>query len=451
MRWWSTAKWLVLLTLLSMVFIRLVWMNLRVYSIQVDPRVFTAFQELEEAGVSCSQEKLPISANLLSKGRSEGKLESLTSWQTSILYRFYLSLSCKNGQFSIQTYLRNNQTLLLSTIFFCLLIVRIFCRSWLFLLIVAAILLSRGRLISSIELLSGFNLSMFLISFWALSLFHFLRSGSLFSFALSNITLTLLVELEPVYFILFSVTPLMMFAGYIFRFPVVALAMLRVRLDRSRARRLRGQERYDGIEPFSGRRQLYRGIKTLIIGQKELVEEPTEKYQASMFRRIRLFKPLRVPFSLWAYHRHRWLIFGLSQIIYTLLIGLIFFWFYKENRFEILDYHNRMIFSWLKFVGNQFDVDIIIGLLVLIFVLAMKPIEGLLSFWEAVWFFLSSYFLLLLACFFIDYWNATVSVLGALQFWRGPLVVLWMEPVFLTMALLCLYHTVVVIDRRVFG
>lgn len=449
MRWWSTAKWLILLTLVTMVFIRLVWMNLRVYNIQPDPRALTTLVDIQKTGTACSPDNALLSAGKL-QFVGERVSEGLSSWQNSILYRQYMALSCKNGFFSSQTYMRNNQTLLLLIIFICILIVRLFCRSWQFVFIVAAVLLSRGRLMSVNEHLSGINLMMFFCSLWALCLFHFLRSGSLLSFVLSLVVICLLVELEPVSFALFFVLPILMFLGYSARFRVISAAISRVRFDRSRARRLLGQEVSDFDERFSGRRRLYHGIRSLITGQSGAKTDSIEKTQGDIFFRVRLLKPLKVPFSLWAYHRHRWLIFALVQLGVALISLAVIFWYMSDHSWY-LSRNNLILSEWLMSVVGRFDLDITVGLFLLVFVLSIKPAEGLLSFWEAAWFFSVSYVFLLIFAFVWDRLNEIVFYDNEVLLWRGPQVVLWFEPVFLTVTLLSLYHTVIVIDRRVFG
>ena len=165
-----TGKVILGLILVLMVLMRLVWMDLRDYSITIDPHVVSLLStepgsekcSLDDSGVSFPQQ--PIA------------LKHLPDWAESRLYGFYLSLSCDGGQLNVPSYIRMNQGLLILCVVLCVIITRCFARDWLLCLSTAAILLSRGRLMTANGDISGQNLVMSLMTFWFCALCHWLRS-----------------------------------------------------------------------------------------------------------------------------------------------------------------------------------------------------------------------------------------------------------------------------------
>ena len=100
------------------------------------------------------------------------------SWEDSFLYRSFVRLSCQDGKLRLGSYMRMNQGLLVLTIVSCVLLSRFFVRNWFINLAVAAVLLSRGRLIAANGYISGQSIIMCLMTLWMCGVFHWLRSGS---------------------------------------------------------------------------------------------------------------------------------------------------------------------------------------------------------------------------------------------------------------------------------
>lgn len=161
-RQWQISFGIVLMTMILM---RLIWMDLREYSINIDPRVADSLES--------------VTRDFCQQNLTEDKVSiELGSWESSHLFRRLLLHSCRSGQFSQGVYTRFNQGLIAFVVFFCALTTRFLTGRWLTSLVVALILTSRGRLMGSVELLSGQPMLMFLFSGWFCLLAHWLRSAS---------------------------------------------------------------------------------------------------------------------------------------------------------------------------------------------------------------------------------------------------------------------------------
>ena len=129
----KTGKLLLGLTLVIMVLMRLVWMDLRSYTITMDPKAMLAMSE-ERADGPCllKGKSLQFPQQLI-------PVKHLPDWSDSFLFNFYVSLSCDNGYLNTNSYVRMNQGLLIISIIMCVLLTRFFARNWLLCLTTAAL------------------------------------------------------------------------------------------------------------------------------------------------------------------------------------------------------------------------------------------------------------------------------------------------------------------------
>ncbi|MDQ3234125.1 MAG: hypothetical protein M3Q07_20140, partial [Pseudobdellovibrionaceae bacterium] len=140
----SELKSALIITLLSMILLRLVWMDLRSYVITYAPQNRYAFDRSETSG-SCRRS---FSLRQLGPDKpTQGSWER-PGWADARLYQSLVLASCRNGVFHDAGFVRYNQGLLISCLVFCVLLTRVMARSWVVGLIVAVALLSRGRLIA---------------------------------------------------------------------------------------------------------------------------------------------------------------------------------------------------------------------------------------------------------------------------------------------------------------
>lgn len=174
------VKAALMLALLFMILMRLVWMDLRSYTVSYAP------------------ENRRLAVDICSKTSSMHKSITLgrPGWMDSLAYKKMIGMSCRGGFFSETSFIRYNQGLLLITVVCCMLFTRIVTRSWLLGLLVGMALMSRGRLITLNGEISGDRLIMVGLAVWTLSLAHWLRSGSRIVLALQFLAVLWLISLE---------------------------------------------------------------------------------------------------------------------------------------------------------------------------------------------------------------------------------------------------------------
>jgi hypothetical protein len=189
----SEFKSALIVTLLSMILLRLVWMDLRSYVITYAPQNRYAFDRSETSG-SCRRS---FSLRQLGPEKpSQGSWER-PGWADARLYQVLVLASCRNGVFHEAGFVRYNQGLLIACLVFCVLLTRVMARSWVVGLIVAVALLSRGRLIAANGQISGDAMIAVGFAFWAMCIGHWLRSGSWWVYLVSYGVVAALMTLDP--------------------------------------------------------------------------------------------------------------------------------------------------------------------------------------------------------------------------------------------------------------
>jgi hypothetical protein len=189
----SEFKSALIVTLLSMILLRLVWMDLRSYVITYAPQNRYAFDRSETSG-SCRRS---FSLRQLGPEKPNQASWERPGWADARLYQNLVLASCRNGVFHDAGFVRYNQGLLIACVVFCVLLTRVMARSWVVGLIVAVALLSRGRLIAANGQIAGDAMIALGFALWAMCLAHWLRSGSWWVYLGSYAVLALLMTLDP--------------------------------------------------------------------------------------------------------------------------------------------------------------------------------------------------------------------------------------------------------------
>jgi len=436
LRLFSKLQTLVFLTLIGMIFVRLVWMNLRVYTVRFDPGVLEAIALLEEDAMPCA-----VDNELLMRTPSGGLVSlpaGLSTWQSSWIYGLYAKLSCSKGSFSPERYIKHNQVLLVIMVTFCILISRLFCRSWLFCLIVAAVLLSRGRLLSEIENISGLGLTTTVFTIWAFTMFHWIKTASLYMYVISWLVLLALIELESSLAILLLGVPSILLLIYHFRKKIIWPVMRRMNSDWKMLR---------NTFTFTRKRAM----------ELELSEDADLEVHAARHKPLRsqsdvesldnMFRPLKFPFTLWILTVGRLLnylklhLLLSVMVIFLLLVGR--HWLGTINFDWVFD-----VSAWLNIGLANLDLDLSIAVFIITLGLLMKPPGGLLNYWESLWFFVIIAILTTFAAFIWDF-----SFVGGLNYhaFKISSLAFWLEPVTLCMALLGIYNFLYTINKKLFG
>lgn len=444
----AQIRFLTLAVLLVMILMRLVWMDLRVYDVQIDSRFFASLSAITEANGGC-EVRDPTAFSPSSEAASA---ESFPSWQNSPVYHYFVQLSCRDGYFSQDSYVRMNQGLLVLTILFCILICRMYCRSWVMFLAVAALLLSRGRYIAANGTISGQMLTSLLVTLWCLTLFHYLRTGSRLGFLGQVCALLVLLWVEV------SLWPI----AWAFALAVGLSYLARGRLLRpllERMRQTQMRERWYakalGSEPTSNELwnigKFGQNLKRLL----GLVRPTDWAYQplSRKFRGGTLLRPLQVPFLLWVYHGKFWTL----QVKKGLLTGLVALFFMVLWAWSLgpVEFPGARSFAfwetaWPKTLLQGIDLDIAIVLLIFVVAIVLGPAAGLVGYWEST---LVLFLTLALAAFGVWIWDAMnydLTLGDEIHLWRANSMVLWFEPVLLSFGALGLYNLLRVVDRAMF-
>lgn len=408
-------------------------MDLRVYSTEIDPRIAEVLSSLDEKSISCD---FPQFAE---KKTSYSPSHNMPSWENSLLYESFFRLSCINGEFRISSYIRMNQGLLVFTIATCVLISRFFARSWLINLAVAALLLSRGRLIAANGLISGQGVMTCLITVWMCGVFHCLRSGSM--------VMGLFVTLFPFFLMSFdaslvamgSALPVGLLILYALRFWYLPPMIAKLQFQRKRGVPL-GKDSHGKKSGFG--HQIRRWLR------EQIYQEPTVLAYSVFFARGGLFRSIKVPFLLFLQHHRLWKpIILVLFLIHGMQWGLAL-WFIEDAYNPSLPFNLPLFTRWCRGFLSAIDLDLWVAFLFIFATLIKKPGWGIRGFWEGSWFLLCS----ILAGAAGSYWWDSMAALEGIQSYERAIptveVLLWFEPVLLSFGFLCAINFIKDLSRK---
>ncbi|MFW7377366.1 MAG: hypothetical protein ACOH5I_00995 [Oligoflexus sp.] len=451
LRFFFQLRILTMATLLVMILMRLVWMDLRVYELIIDPRLAHGIEDLSRRTQNCE----------LRHDDGQGipgirtASEAWQTWPKSHLYQAFFQLSCRHNRISADSYIRMNQGVLVLIVLSCVLICRMYCRSWLMCLAVAALLLSRGRFIAANGTMSGQMLTTLAASLWLLSLFHWLRTASYGASLVQAVLLFALLSIETSLWPMAWAVPIGMGLAYLMRGPLLKPVLERVRQTQM-------QERWyaqlvvpdSALEAHGQQQKLFHNVKRLL----GLVRPSDWSYQplAVKFRKGSLLRPLKVPFFLWIYHKKQWprLLRQHSFAAAILSVAALLLYALSASPHHVsLSMLTSPGQQWWIVLWQQIDLDLSVGMLIIALGLSRGLAAGLVSYWDSA-FLLALVLLLGLAGIWL--WDAMSFELASQQsqsipeLWRSKPFLLWFEPVILTFAAIGIYNLIRIFDRSFF-
>ena len=157
------------LVLVAMIFLRMIWVQLRTYPLIPTTIVQESLLErTSKFSLLCIHQQEESNAPL------DPPKER---WLEKPVIDFFWSFSCKKGIFSKEAFLRYNQNLLFTSVVIALMAARLLAGGWMMPLFIGVILMSRGRWITQIGYLNADMLinALFLASMT--QLIHYLRTG----------------------------------------------------------------------------------------------------------------------------------------------------------------------------------------------------------------------------------------------------------------------------------
>ncbi|SMF13547.1 hypothetical protein [Pseudobacteriovorax antillogorgiicola] len=424
------------LILMSMLFMRLVWMDLRTYSVTADPKAVAVLENTASATCTLQDKTVIYPQHIVPR-------QHLSEWADSHLYRLFLMASCESGLLNVRSYVRMNQGLLVLCVVLCVFISRFFTKSWLLCITTAAVLMSRGRLISANGDISGQAMMTALVTLWVAVACHWLRSGSRWS---RNFVLVFPLALTWVDFSLGFIGMAVVLAYgtlYLIRRWMTIPLFQKLRWDLSQSRRLATCPPQVQPDPNPG--SLTSVLRSLL-GWREPLEwgyRPLQlRYEAGS-----LLRSLDVPFVLWLQHKRQWkpliLTFGVGG-----LVQLAYVVFTLSHHREIWWLQSWFALKpWFDGFFMSVDLDIAASFCILGLCLLFSPVWGLTSFWEATWLLFWTLGLAAIGAYVWDSFTWQIAGVGAHMGKAGE-ILLWFEPLLITFALVGIYHLMRAVDQK---
>lgn len=449
----------VAIALLAMILMRIVWMQLRNYhSVQGRKMAVASLLIGASGGQPCSYS--------LTNTSPERRSLALLSSPGNLWLAHWL---CENNLPFDRDSLKINQGLLLFTVLMATLMTRFLTSSWTVSLIVAATLMSRGRLLADLGRFSSDWWSLMAITGWFMGMSHYLRTGSRLAAAWAMMLLAVGAAFEPALVAAGLALPVLLLMGFLLRRQLARPVMLRLRAVNRKLRELYRQSRLIPdieVEGLVGR--LAHGLRR--VGWDFFGQLPSEPFVPS-YGRGNLLRTLAVPFLLWAYHRQRWLRISLGWLCATVTVAalpfLLGWWIYPN--WQPLTYAAQHALGgyagslWefaertLLAQAERIDLHLGLSLLVLLISACQSPARGLNGFLEATWLVLAA--LLLIGIAVLGFEAIDLGViddlgLSDLRFLFPHLaepraLLLWFEPVLLSLGICSAYNLIKVFDSWV--
>lgn len=461
---WQRFKLILALSFLVMLLMRLIWTELRTYSIETDTRALITARFMSELIYEpCARQVIKTYASTKGPVRVDlvPEVGLAGYWFASPALIGVGRYLCVDNVFKVKKLITLNQWTFIGTTLLCALLVRFLTGSWTIGLFAAVVLMSRGRLISGIGVIGTENFVSFACTLWFTCIVHFIRTGSLLTLIIGALTVM---------------------AGALFDQTIVFLNF--------------AMPVFLGVTFFSHRRYAYHFLKMLrkqrklIQLEREVVEEspPIERRQRVSFTEIlesmlglrgpaffripawhrlyergRLFSSTDTPFCIWAFFRDRWIklvVFwiacaAVSTLTLTLLIygtwltfggGDIFpIWKALESNF------GAVFFGWLKAsvssLAKRFDLQLTASLACIIVASFFSPIRRATGFVDSIRVLIAALIIMLGGAFVFSHMDAMIlhwvqireqSVAFA-PIDRVQLLFQWMEPVILSCGIASIY------------
>ena len=471
------------LILLSVILMRLVWMQLRHYPLQFSSRALAVSEVVRSlSGRDCMGSRqlaytavpvLASSPELIERERLR-PLRSMAMKQliTGPGYGAAVFLSCQRDVQGEHSLIVLNKVLLMMSIFCATLMTRFICSSWTVALIVAGMLLSRGRLQAEIGTISPDYLVMFGVTAWLMCCAHFLRTGATLSSCFAILAAAFAATADVSCLLLFVTVPTILVGGYFFRRQMARPVIKRLRAISRRRRVLRGidalgamQKTADvgvGKSPIT---RMTRSVRWFLGMEFPTLLAPNWRLN---FQPGDLFRTLEIPFLLWAYWQRRWARISLSWLsagVAAAILIMCAVWFAAETsglstiRQMVINrgHTGYGVTAWWYHLQSTVDGHFLISLVVIVLCAWQSPAAGLPSFFEWTWLTIVTLICLVGASFGADRLDFQVLqslfAMGDAEPWllhlqpRG--VTLWLEPAVLGFGVSGAYNLMKVLDSRI--
>lgn len=495
--WFRSFVPVLLITVIQM---RLVWMQLRDYTIYTGPR-----SESAEVLTTGSQSSL---CRLTPVPSQRPESQFVSQWLAPPGLRWLFSSTCaKNPRDFAKNLVRFNQWTFVGTIGVLALAARIMTSSWTLALVTAATLLSRGVLLTALGQIEGQHQIMFVCALWFCALAHFLRTGSALTFVIAAAAAAIGGVFEPGLSVLMLSLVALLIVGMIVRgfaktgpylspsFAPPRRSMQKVYGPPKMEQNTAGTSAREigekgetlktaattsslGMDPL-----LWRWIKFVreLVGldvaiRPDSAETPPLKKRYS---RGGAFQPIEVPFLFWAFPdpqlegRSRFFNIAAGTLFCTgmaVVIQCSAYWWMASHGGGTMDpaaffgqaghvlrtafvegFPPHVFIGWFEELTRPLDMHLYLSLAALLVAAAQRLGTGLSGFSEASWLALIALTFLIGVGVWLDAGDMMVVSTGV---GRIPAVIavrpvfLWFQPIILTMGIVAALHLLRVSDLR---
>ena len=387
-------------------------------------------------------------------------------------YAAAVFLSCQRDGLGDHPVIGLNKVLLMMSIFCATLMTRFICSSWTIALIVAGMLLSRGRLQAEIGTISPDYLVMFGVTAWLMFCSHFLRTGATLSSCFAILAATFAAFADVSCLLLFVAMPTILVGGYFFRRQMARPVIKRLRVISRRRRVLRGIDALGATQKNTdiaiGRRpvtRITRSVRWFLGMEFPTLVAPSWRLN---FQPGNLFRTLEIPFLLWAYWQRRWARLSLAWLSAGVAAGLLILftvWFAAGTSGlttirQIVINRGHGGYGWTAWwyhLLSTVDGHFLLSLVVIGLCAWQSPAAGLPSFFEWTWLTIVTLICVVGAAFGADRLDFQVLqslfALGDAEPWLMHLrprgITLWLEPAVLGFGVSGAYNLMKVLDSRI--
>lgn len=477
------SRWRVVipLALLGMIFMRLIWMQLRTYAFSQDSRAIIALEFLHDrVDDRCKYAHFfpegssgPSNAAAGSEARKAESRQGLTrAWLTSVGYALEGLFLCRQDWLEDRPVARLNQWVFTGTVLLAVLMTRFIASNWTVALAVGAMLLSRGSLLSQLGSVSADGMIGLLITAWLAAGAHFLRTGATASLVGMGGAVAFASVYERSLMFLCMPPVLLLGAGYIWRRRLARPVIKRFRGARQRQMRL-ASSAAASLETDTAVARIAATVRWMA----GLEFPPVRDAEPTDYRRGGLFRTIQAPFLLWVYSRKRWTKLAMAWVALLALLILVgiglFGWVAgpvgagsgggtdaeAARLFAAAFRHglgSRWYEGWIAEAIGRFDLHLWGSLTVMVVCAAQSPAAGLAGFLELIWLAMATFVVILIAALGADALDAAlVLTLGKdrlatammLDMGHRP-VVAWFEPAILSLGAAGVYNLMKVLDSR---
>jgi hypothetical protein len=467
---WRRVRVAIPLLLLTMILMRLVWMQLRSYPVVQDPRTLIAIERLVKDGAAgCVYERSQPGESTGALAGGEARERAVRLWLTSPGHALATRAACRYGALADRYAIKLNQWLFAGTVLLATLMTRFLTSSWTVSLIVAGMLMSRGGLLAELGRVSADWLLGFSFTLWMTCIAHYLRTGAPVAFVGAALAVAVGALFDRALAPLALAMPIVLGVGYAYRRQLARPVIQRLREVN---RQLRVFQRQSNalpdveLESFFGR--LSTGVRWLL-GMEFPPREATGFMPS--FARGGLFRTLAVPFLLWAYHKRRWLqltsawLAAFAVIVAAIVVG--YAWMLDAGggiaevlagmRPSLAKVPGHFMHLWALLALERMDLHLALSFFVMLTCALQSPAAGLAGFLEATWIALAGCLLVGAFACGLDLLDAQLveqlpfegrRMLWTLAFGPRPFM-LWLEPVVLSLGAAGVYNLMKVFDTRV--